>query len=158
MRQRSADLSLPAHEKAVAALDEFDATAAEYVALLDTQRTLLGQGNAAEAVAESVARGDALALRAAMCGRRLAPIREALATPVIRGPRADGIRRRLERMAHRAALLGSAAAEVAGRCERERQLLGGDLAQLQKTAGGGRGTAYRYPPAPRPALTLDTRG
>ena len=59
MRQRGSDLPLPAHEKAVAALDEFDATAAEYVALLDTQRALLGQGNAL-AVAESVARGDAI--------------------------------------------------------------------------------------------------
>src|SRR5690348_2218652 len=111
MRSRSSDLPVSAHEKAVAALDEFDATAAEYVALLDTQRALLGQGNAV-AVAESVARGDALALRAAACGRRLAPIREALEGPAIRGPRAESVRRRLGRMAHRAALLGSAAAEV----------------------------------------------
>jgi len=157
MRQRSSDLPLPAHEKAVAALDEFDATAAEYVALLDTQRALLGQGNAL-GVAESVARGDALALRAAACGRRLAPIREALAGAGIRGPRAEAVRRRLERMAHRAALLGSAAAEVAARCERERVTMGSELAQLQKPAGGGRGGAYRYPPAPRPTVTLDTRG
>lgn len=157
MRQRSSDLPLPAHDKAVAALDEFDATAAEYVALLDTQRALLGQGNAT-GVAESVARGDALALRAAACGRRLAPIREALASAAIRGPRADAVRQRLERMAHRAALLGSAAAQVAARCERERTVLGNELAQIQKPAGGSRGDAYRYPPVSRPAVTLDTRG
>lgn len=157
MRQRSSDLPLPAHEKAVAALDEFDASAAEYVALLDTQRALLGQGNAA-AVAASVARGDALALRAAACGRRLAPIREALAGSVIRGPRAEAVRQRLERMAHRAALLGAAAAEVAARCERERVTMGNELAQLQRPAHGGRANAYQYPPISRPAVTLDTRG
>jgi uncharacterized protein YigA (DUF484 family) len=157
MRQRGTDLPLPAHEKAVAALDEFDATAAEYVALLDTQRALLGQGNA-DAVAASVARGDALALRAAACGRRLAPIREALASAGIRGPRAESVRRRLERMAHRAALLGAAAADVAARCERERVAIGSELTQLQNPAGGGRAGAYRYPPPARPAVTIDTRG
>ena len=156
MRQRGSDLPIAAHAKAVAALDEFDATAAEYIALLDTQRALLVQGNSA-AVAESVTRGDALALRAAACGRQLAPFREALASDSLRGPRADAVRRRLDRMMHRAALLGAAAADVAARCESERNSTGDALARLQAPAGGRAGR-YAYPQAPRAPLTLDTRG
>lgn len=156
MAQRAADLPIAAHAKAVAALDEFDAVAAEYVALLDTQRALLAQGNPL-AVAESVARGDGLAQRAALCGRRLAPFREALARHDLRGPRADAVRQRLDRMRHRAALLGAAAADVAARCEVERHATGSALARLQKAAGG-KATLYASPNAPRAPLTLDTRG
>lgn len=156
MRQRAIDLPVAAHAKAVTALDEFDATAAEYVALLDTQRALLAEGNAT-AVAESVARGDALALRAAACGRQLAPLREALAGDTVHGPRADAVRRRLERMMHRAALLGAAAADVAVRCEVERDSTGNALARLQRPAGAGKAALYA-PHAARAPLTLDTRG
>lgn len=156
MRRRVTDLPVPAYAKAVAALDEFDAIATEYVALLDTQRALLAQENSA-AVVKSVTRGDALALRAAACGRRLAPFREALAGDALHGPRADDVRARVRRAEHRAALLGAAAAEVAGRCEIERNARGSALAQLQRTAGGKVGT-YGHPPVRRAPLTLDTRG
>lgn len=156
MRPRGSDLPVAAYTKAVAALDEFDATAAEYVALLDTQRALLAQGSSA-AVVETVARGDALALRAAACGRRLAPFREALADDTLRGQRADAVRRRLDRMMHRATLLGSAAADVAARCEVERHAAGAELARMQAPAGG-KAAAYVYPRVPRGPLTLDTRG
>lgn len=156
MRPRGSDLPVAAYAKAVAALDEFDATTAEYVALLDTQRALLAQGDSA-AVARSIVRGDAMASRAAACGRRLAPFREALASDALNGPRADAVRRRLERMTHRAALLGSAAATVAARCEAERHAAGAALARLQAPAGG-RGAAYASRPMVRGSLTLDTRG
>lgn len=157
MRQRVTDLPAAAYTKAVAVLDEFDATAAEYVALLDTQRALLAQGNTT-AVAECGVRGDALALRAAACGRRLTPFGEVLADGSMRGTRADAVRRRLVRMTHRATLIGAAAAEVAGRCERQRAEAGSALAAAQKVGGGVRSGAYGRPEPRRSPLTLDTRG
>ena len=155
---RQGDVPLAAHAKAVAALDEFDTLTAQYVALLDTQRALMQSGNPA-GVAESASRGDMLAARAAECGRRLAPMREALAGGSMRGPRADALRKRLERMAHRVALLVAGASEVARHCQTARDASSAALAAMQRNAGSGVSgmLGYGAPVAPL-ALALDTRG
>lgn len=152
------DVPAAAHAKAVAALDEFDTLTTQYVALLDTQRALLESGNAV-GVAESAVRGDMLAARAAECGRRLAPMREALAAGSMRGPRADRLRERLGRMSHRIALLVAGASEVARRCQTARDLSSAALAGMQRSAGSGITGVLTYgAPAAPLALALDTRG
>lgn len=158
MPAKQSDVPAAAHAKAVAALDEFDTLTAEYVALLDTQRALLGAGNPA-AVAESAARGDLIAARAAECGRRLAPMREALSTGAMRGPRAEALRTRLGRMANRVALLRAGAADVARHCQEARDASSAALAGMQRSAGSGVSGVLTYgaPTAPL-ALALDTRG
>lgn len=158
VRATQSDVPAAAHAKAVAALDEFDTLTTQYVALLDTQRALMESGNPT-GVAESAVRGDMLAARAAACGHRLAPMREALAGGAMRGPRADALRARLERMSNRVALLVAGAAEVAGRCQAARDVSSAALAAMQRSAGSGISGVLTYgaPSAPL-ALALDTRG
>lgn len=155
---RQSDVPPAAHAKAAAALDEFDTLTAQYVALLDTQRALMELGNSA-GVAESAVRGDMLAARAAECGRRLAPMREALAGGSMRGPRADALRTRLERMSHRVALLVAGAGEVARHCQAARDASSAALAAMQRSAGSGVSGVLSYGAPTGPlALALDTRG
>lgn len=155
---KQSDVPAAAHAKAVAALDEFDTLTRDYVALLDTQRALLGWGNAA-AVAESAARGDLIAARAAECGRRLAPMREALTAGTMHGPRAEALRTRLGRMAHRVALLRAGGADLARRCREARDASNAALAEMQRSTGSDLGGIITYGTATAPlALTLDTRG
>lgn len=149
-----ADLPPAAATKALSALDEFDAAANQYGALLDAQRALLARDNSVGA-AELASRGDAMARSAAQCGRRLAPVREALRQPSVQGPRADEIRRRVAAAECRTAVLAAAAAEIAGRCGALRVAAEAELVKAQRAVAARDGLGYRTGPH---LATLDTQG
>ncbi len=152
-----ADLSAPAHSSATVALDDFEALATEYSALLDTQRALLAAGNVA-GVAETVARGDAVARQVAACGRRLAPWREALGSQEYSGPRASDLVRRFGESASRADRLAAAAARIEALCVEKRDRSADEMRGIHPSTSAPALVAARYYAPAVSASSLDTRG
>lgn len=151
------DLSAPAHSKATLALDEFDALAMEYSALLDTQRALLAAGNV-EAAVETVDRGDIVARKVAACGRRLAPWREAIDSREYNGPRARDLARRFEDAMSRANQLAGAAARVEALCLQKRDEAADAMRRIHPSASTPALVAARYYKPASSTSALDTRG
>jgi hypothetical protein len=148
------DVPLAAHAKAVKALDEFDSLVLQYEMLLDTQHAVLRTANFA-ALFEMASRGDRLARDAALCGKRFAPLVEALASGQFIGPRATEIRKRSFAARSNAETLGSASSRLADDCGRERDIMG---REVRKSLA--QGSQAGLPPAYRTDTTrfLDRRG
>lgn len=121
-----ADVPLAAHQKALKALDEFDALVSRYEMLLDTQQILVRTANFA-GLFQMAARGDQLARDAALCGRRFAPLVGAVAAGQFAGPRASEILRRSFASRSSAETLNVSASRLAVACGGERDSMGREL-------------------------------
>jgi hypothetical protein len=140
------DVPLVAHEKAVAALDEFDRLVTQYELLLDTQQVLVRTANFA-GLFETAARGDRIARDAAMCGKRFSPLVAAVAEGQFAGPRAVEIRRRSFAANSRAQTLDVASTRLADACSAQRDTMGREIRRGSAPAAGvGLPPAYRAGP------------
>jgi hypothetical protein len=147
------DVPLVAHEKAVAALDEFDRLVAQYEMLLDTQQVLVRTANFA-GLFEIASRGDRIARDAAICGKRFSPLVAAVAEGQFSGPRAVEIRRRSFAANLRAQTLDVASSRLADACSAQRDTMGREIRR-----GSPSGSDAGLPPAYRagPERFLDRR-
>ena len=150
----TSDVPLAAHAKAVQALDEFDSLVSQYEMLLDTQHAMLRTANFA-ALFEMASRGDRLARDASLCGKRFAPLVEALASGQFMGPRATEIRKRSFAARSNAETLGNASSRLADDCGSERDIMGREVRKsLSPGSDAGLPPAYRTDAA----RFLDRRG
>jgi hypothetical protein len=149
------DLPPEAHAKAIAALDEFDATLVEYTMLLDSTRALVRARNF-DAVAEMTARGDAVARAAAACGERVAALCAEAERGAFAGPRAQELLERWRAAGARAQQAESGSAALAALCLAERERAGSEL-ERSPAARPGSAAREAYRPAARP-LAIDRRG
>ncbi|HEV2644089.1 MAG TPA: hypothetical protein VGT98_15360 [Candidatus Elarobacter sp.] len=124
-----ADVPAPAHAKAIGALDGFDELLAAYVALLDTQRAHVASGSF-DALADTLAQGDTIAAHAAACGRRVAPLRDAVASGRFAGPRASELVRRFALAGARAARASDLADLLADVCLTARNVAETEIKQM----------------------------
>ena len=148
------DVPFAAHSKAIQALDEFDALVSQYEMLLDTQHVFVGTANFA-GLFEMASRGDTLARDAALCGKRFAPLVNAVVSGQFSGPRASEIRRRSFAARSSAETLDGSASRLANACSTLRDRMGREL-----RAGASAGTQAGLPPAYRTGsqLFIDRRG
>lgn len=148
------DVPLPAHSKAIQALDEFDALVSQYERLLDTQQIHVQTANFA-GLFEMASRGDKLARDAAMCGKRFTPFVSAVASGQFAGPRAAEIKRRSFASQSRAETLDGSASRLAGVCREQRDAIGRELRGAHSS-----GSQAALPPAYRTDSErfLDRRG
>lgn len=153
----SADLPATAHAKTVTAVEEFASLSLEYCVLLDTQRALLAAGNI-EGAAETVARGDGIARRAAACGRRVAPWREAVESQQYSGPRAGDLVRRLRAATLRAHALAAGAAQIEAICLAKRGEAATEMRPELSSAPQALGLAAAYCARTLGAQLLDKQG
>lgn len=148
------DFPAPAHAKAITALDGFDQLLTMYVAVLDTQRVHLS-ASSFDALTEALARGDEIAAQATVYGRRVAPLREAIASGHFSGPRAADLARRFD-LAQASAQRASDLAEgVAAICSVVR---GAADTALQAPSGRSAGMPTAYERGTSRALAIDRRG
>jgi hypothetical protein len=139
----TADVPLPAHAKAMRALQEFDAIVSQYEMLLDTQQVLVRTVNFA-ALFEMASRGDRLARDAAMCGKRFTPIVDAVTSGQFVGPRATELRRLSFAAKSHAETLGGSASRLANACRDERDTMGREIRRTNPLgAEAGLPPAYR---------------
>ncbi|MEO7103600.1 MAG: hypothetical protein ABI311_09460 [Gemmatimonadaceae bacterium] len=136
------DVPLAAHAKAVQAIDEFDSLVSQYEMLLDTQHAVLRTANFA-ALFELASRGDRLARDAALCGKRFAPLVEALASGQFMGPRATDIRKRSFAARSNAETLGNASSRLADDCSDQRDSMGREI-RKSLAAGSQPGLPLAY--------------
>jgi len=148
------DVPLVAHKKAVQALDEFDALVSQYEMLLDTQYVHVRTANFA-GLFEMASRGDKLARDATMCGKRFAPLVEAVVAGQFAGPRASEIRRRSFASRSHAETLDGSASRLADVCKVQRDIMGRELRGTHPS-----GSQAGLPPAYRSDSQrfLDRRG
>lgn len=153
----SPDLPLAAHVKAVAAVEEFASLSLEYSVLLEIQRALLAAGNI-EGAAETVARGDGVACRAAACGRRVAPWREAVESQQYSGPRTGDLVQRLRTATLRAHVLAAGAAQIEAICLAKRSEAAAEMRRGLPSAPQATGPAAAYHARTVGAQLLDKQG
>lgn len=120
------DVPFVAHSKAIQALDEFDALVSQYEMLLDTQQVFVRTANFA-GLFEMASRGDKLARDAALCGKRFAPLVNAVVSGQFSGPRASEIRRRSFAARSSAETLDGSASRLASVCSTQRDIMGREL-------------------------------
>lgn len=149
-----ADVPVPAHTKALQALDEFDALVSQYEMLLDTQQVHIQTANFA-GLFEMASRGDKLARDAAICGKRFTPLVSAIASEQFAGPRAAEIKRRSFASRSRAETLDGSASRLATACSEQRDAMGRELRGTHPS-----GSEAALPPAYRTDSQrfLDRRG
>jgi hypothetical protein len=140
----TADYPAKAYDRAVRAFDEYDACAAEYRVLLDTQRALLVSGNMDGALA-TLERGDVIARRAASCGRRIAPIRESLDGNTYAGRCATELRRRLASAGALAEQLSIAVTQIGAVCVVKRDEASAELGDPREAQQQRMRAAYGAP-------------
>lgn len=126
------DLPGAAHTRMAAALDDFMAVAAEYSALLNTQRAMLADGNI-DGAAEIGERNTVLARRAEACAARLSPWLEAMDAHRYAGPRCSDASRRVARAMTLARVVAAAAAQLEELCMAEQS----EAALALRRAGAG---------------------
>jgi hypothetical protein len=153
-RSKSSDYPAPAFERAVRALDEYDACAVEYQMMLDTQRALLTAGNL-DAAVETLALGDALARRAATCGRRIAPVREALAAGAYAGPRTSELQHRISQVRTSSDRIGSTISQLSAVCVVKRDAAAAELSE-DRVAQAAR-SRMSYAGGDRPMAAIDIK-
>lgn len=137
------DVPLAAHAKAVQALEEFDSLVSQYEMLLDTQQVLVRTANFA-ALFEMASRGDRLARDAALCGKRFAPLVDAVASGQFTGPRATELRRRSFSARSNAETLSGSASRLASACSIERDSMGHEIRRSQNSGSqSGLPAGYR---------------
>jgi len=148
------DVPLVAHRKAVQALDEFDALVSQYEMLLDTQYVHVRTANFA-GLFEMASRGDKLARDASLCGKRFAPLVEAVVAGQFAGTRASEIRRRSFASRSHAETLDGSASRLADVCRVQRDIMGRELRGTHPS-----GSQAGLPPAYRSDSQrfLDRRG
>lgn len=120
------DVPIAAHQKALRAFDEFDALVSRYEMLLDTQQVLVRTANFA-GLFQMAARGDQLARDAVLCGKRFAPLVNAVSSGQFIGPRATEIMRRSFTARSSAETLDGSAVRLATACVVERDAMGREL-------------------------------
>jgi hypothetical protein len=147
------DVPQAAHDKAIRALDEFDALVLQYERLLDTQQAMVRTANFS-ALFEMASRGDKLARDAVLCGQRFAPLVDAIASGQFAGPRATEIRKRNFRAHSNAETLTGASGRLAADCISQRDLMGREIRRSGSPVSASGRQMYEVPST----SFLDRRG
>jgi hypothetical protein len=147
------DIPQAAYHNTLRALDEFDAVATLYDALLHTQRALLRAQNPVAAGKLSI-EGDALARQAAAYGQQIRAMRTAVVNANYQGAKIHELNRRFRATEERAQELGTAATRLAELCRTQRNTI---AAEIERDRGPVGRTRVRdgYVPARR-GLIIDT--
>lgn len=123
-----------AYTKACQVVDEFDALAAEYLVLLDTQGAMLANENY-DGIVHHTARGDAIARRVASYGGQLRSLRTTLMSGQYAGHRTRDLMIRVDRVRVRADVVGRTATRLAAACAAQRDAASAGLAAESAAAG-----------------------